>query len=198
MEEYTSIGSIQAPYGCVFRREAKSVRMQILVRPYVKADICNDAREKNISVNELISRILEAYIENQKAKEESMINWNKKDGGRIADDEHKEVRIGIDESGKTANGEQRFSLALRFYEGAHKKITDGNYMITGLNKELHRIYFASASSVEGYKLSSPKGSKAKIVKFTIDNREDYEEAKGCYYLLKDVDEGLYYIDYSNK
>jgi predicted HicB family RNase H-like nuclease len=43
-------------------REAKSVRMQLLVRPRTKEALTSIAKEAGISVNELINRILENFI----------------------------------------------------------------------------------------------------------------------------------------
>ena len=43
-------------------REAKSVMMQLLVRPRTKEALTSIAKEAGISVNELINRILENFI----------------------------------------------------------------------------------------------------------------------------------------
>ena len=43
-------------------REAKSVRMHLLVRPRTKEALTSIAKEAGISVNELINRILENFI----------------------------------------------------------------------------------------------------------------------------------------
>lgn len=109
----------------------------------------------------------------------------------------KEVKIKINKSGLKANGEQRYSLAARFADGSYKKVSDTGYAVVEIDRELHRIYFASADSDEGFKFTSTKSEKNMSITFTIQNREDWEETEGCYFLLKDHEEGLYYIDYSN-
>ena len=50
-------------------REAKSERLQLLVRPTTKEAITEIAKEAGISVNELVNRILENFIfESQKTE----------------------------------------------------------------------------------------------------------------------------------
>ena len=44
-------------------REAKSERMQLLVRPATKEALTAIANKSEISVNELVNRILEAFID---------------------------------------------------------------------------------------------------------------------------------------
>lgn len=44
-------------------REAKSERMQLLVRPATKEALTAIATKSEISVNELVNRILEAFID---------------------------------------------------------------------------------------------------------------------------------------
>lgn len=44
-------------------REAKSERMQLLVRPATKEALMAIATKSEISVNELVNRILEAFID---------------------------------------------------------------------------------------------------------------------------------------
>lgn len=110
----------------------------------------------------------------------------------------KEVKIKINKSGLNANGEQRFSLAARFADDSYKKISDTGYMVVEIDRELKRIYFLPANSDDGFKLTSTKSENNKSITFTIQNHEDWEETQGCYFLLKDHKEGLYYIDYSEK
>lgn len=44
-------------------REAKSERMQLLIRPTTKEALTAIANKSEISVNELVNRILESFIE---------------------------------------------------------------------------------------------------------------------------------------
>ena len=110
----------------------------------------------------------------------------------------KEVKIKINKSGLNADGGQRFSLAARFADDSYKKITGTGYMVVEVARELKRIYFIPASSDDGFKLTHTKTENNKSITFTIQNHEDWEETQGCYFLLKDHEEGLYYIDYSQK
>ena len=110
----------------------------------------------------------------------------------------KEVKIKINKSGLNADGGQRFSLAARFADDSYKKITGTGYMVVEIDMELKRIYFIPASSDDGFKLTHTKTENNKSITFTIQNHEDWEETQGCYFLLKDHEEGLYYIDYSQK
>ena len=43
-------------------REAKSERMQLLIRPTTKEALATIAKDAEISVNELVNRILEEFI----------------------------------------------------------------------------------------------------------------------------------------
>lgn len=110
----------------------------------------------------------------------------------------KEVRIKINKSGLSASGEQRYALAARFADESHKKVSNNGYSAVEIDRELHRIYFVPASPDEGFKFTGTKSEKNKSITFTIQNRKDWEDAEGCYFLLKDPKENLYYIDYSSK
>lgn len=54
---------IEIKRGYELRREVKSTRMQLLIRPSTKKALQNIAQEEEISMNELINRILENYID---------------------------------------------------------------------------------------------------------------------------------------
>ena len=51
-------------------REAKSERLQLLVRPTTKDALTEIAKEAGISVNELVNRILENFIYESQETEE--------------------------------------------------------------------------------------------------------------------------------
>ena len=109
----------------------------------------------------------------------------------------KEVKIKIIKAGLNASGEQRYSLAVRFADDSHKKISDTGYVVVERDRDLRRVYFVLADSNEGFKLTSTKTEKKnKSIKLAIQNRKEWEDAEGYYFLLKDPEEGLYYIDYS--
>ena len=109
----------------------------------------------------------------------------------------KEVKIKINRAGLNANGEQRYSLAVRFADDSHKKVSDTGYAVVEIDRDLRRVYFVPADSNDGFKLTSTKTEKKnKSITFTIHNCKEWEDVEGCYFLLKDPEEGLYYIDYS--
>lgn len=106
----------------------------------------------------------------------------------------KEVRLGVNRAGRTADGSQRYSLVIRFTEDAWKKATDTEYVAVDNDEDLKRLYFVSGNSDEGFKLTGP--GKVKSISFAIQDKTEWEKAKGCYFLLKDSESGDYYIDYS--
>lgn len=53
------------PAGYVLKRESKSERMQLLVRPTTKQALKKLADDKGISVNDLANTIFDEYIERQ-------------------------------------------------------------------------------------------------------------------------------------
>ena len=120
----------------------------------------------------------------------------KKTGGNNAG--RREVRIKINKSGLLATGKQRYALAVRFADGSYKKVTNNGYIAVEIDRDLHRIYFVQAEPDEGFKLTGTKNENNKSITFSIYSRNEWEETEGCYFLLKDHEEGLYYIDYSNK
>lgn len=57
--------ALTAPAGYVLKRESKSERMQLLVRPTTKQALKKLADDKGISVNDLANTIFDEYIERQ-------------------------------------------------------------------------------------------------------------------------------------
>lgn len=55
--------SLKLPRGYVIKRESKTRRMQILVRPSLRDGVAKAAEEIGISVNDLMNRIMEEYLE---------------------------------------------------------------------------------------------------------------------------------------
>ena len=110
----------------------------------------------------------------------------------------KEVRLKINKSGLNAKGEQRFTMAARFADESYKKVSSNGYAAVEIDRELNRIYFVQADPDEGFKFTGAKSDKNKSITFTIQNIDEWKEVEGCYFLLKDVAEGFYYIDYSKK
>ena len=110
----------------------------------------------------------------------------------------KEVRVKINKSGLSANGNQRYSLAIRFADGSHKKITSKGYVAVEIDKDIRRIYLVSADPDDGFKLTGKDSEQVKSITFTIYDPEDWRSIEGCYYLLKDPVDGSYYIDYSEE
>lgn len=51
------------PLGYRVVKEHKSIRTQLLFRPTIKDALKKEAEEQNISVNELVDRILEEYLQ---------------------------------------------------------------------------------------------------------------------------------------
>ena len=122
---------------------------------------------------------------------------NKKTDGRN-NPERKEVRVSINKSGLNAAGEQRYVLAIRFADESYKKVSDNGYIVIEIDKDLNRLYFLPAGPDEGFKLTGTKAQKARSISFTIYNCDDWTKMEGCYFLLKDPKEGIYYIDYSEE
>lgn len=110
----------------------------------------------------------------------------------------KEVRVKINKSGLNAGGEQRWVLAVRFANDSFKKITDNGYAAVEIDRDLKRMYFVKAEPDEGFKFTGSGSERGKSITFTIRDVEEWRIMEGCYFLLKDMEEGLYYIDYSGK
>ena len=112
--------------------------------------------------------------------------------------DRKDVRIRINSSGRNVRGEKRYALAVRFAGGSEKKCSSNGYVGVEIDREIHRIYFVPASPEEGFKLTAPKTTKSMSISFKIDDPDKWKDTEGCYFLLKDVEEGIYYIDYSHR
>ena len=57
--------ALTAPAGYVLKREGKSERMQLLIRPTTKQELKKIADAKGVSVNDLANTIFDEYIERQ-------------------------------------------------------------------------------------------------------------------------------------
>lgn len=113
--------------------------------------------------------------------------------------DRKEVALRINKSGLSANGEQRYVVAVRFTADSYKKASNTGYVTVEVDDDLNRVYFAPSTSDEGYKLTcSTKNGTWKCITFTDDNIKWWREIEGDYNLLKDVAENLYYIDINGR
>lgn len=112
--------------------------------------------------------------------------------------DRKEVMVRINESGVDKNNRRRYVLAIRFTPESVKKASDTEYVVPEIDRDMHRMYFVSATSREGFKLirSTRNGAKT-YFSFRIDKREKWESLVGDYDLKKDVHDGIYYIDLPN-
>lgn len=111
----------------------------------------------------------------------------------------KEVALKINKSGLSADGTQRYVLAVRFTNESYKKASNSDYVAVEIDDELKRMYFVTSDNEYGYKLTtSGKGSTYKSISFTIDDVNEWVDLVGDYDLLKDNNELLYYIDFAKK
>lgn len=115
------------------------------------------------------------------------------DVNHIRGNVEKEIRIRINKSGLTANGQQRWSIAVRFNPESQKKASETGFIRFGIDRNNMRIYFIPASHENGFKFSG-KNDCCKTVTFTIYDVDSWCGVVGNYNLKKDVDKGLYYID----
>ena len=107
----------------------------------------------------------------------------------------KEVALRINKSGLAADGSQRYQVAARFTDDSIVKVSSSGYVAVEIDDEENKLYFVTASSNEGYKLtSSNKNSKFKSISFTVDDIEVWRGFVGDYDLKKDISDGSYYID----
>lgn len=112
--------------------------------------------------------------------------------------DRKEVTLRINESGVDKYKKRRYVLAIRFTPESVKKVSDTGYVVPEIDRDMHRMYFVSATSMEGFKLTkSSKNGVNTSFSFRIDRREKWESYVGDYDLKKDVHEGIYYIDLPN-
>ena len=110
-----------------------------------------------------------------------------------------DVKLNVIKAGYSmADGAQRFSVSIRFYNENEKKATRSSYIGYGLDEEAGRLYFRTSTESLGYKLlenKSPKQS-SKGFAFAITDKALWESRKGGYDLLFDSKAEAYYIDFS--
>lgn len=107
----------------------------------------------------------------------------------------KEASIRINKSGLSADGQQRYVVAIRFTEDGQKKASSNGYVAMETDDELNRLYFMTAKQSDGYKLSaSGKNAKSKSITFAVRHIEDWKAILGDYDMKKDAKDGTYYID----
>ena len=107
----------------------------------------------------------------------------------------KEVSLRINKSGLSADGKQRFVVAVRFTADAAKKASGSGYVAVEIDDETNRLYFVTASPSDGYKLIvSSKNGSAKSITFAVGCIDEWEALVGEYDLKKDVSDNSYYID----
>ena len=107
----------------------------------------------------------------------------------------KEVALRINKSGLSADGEQRYVIAVRFTEDSQKKASSSGYIALELDDDTNRLYFVTAKQADGYKLSaSGRNSKFKSITFSVNNIESWRPLIGDYDMKKDIADGTYYID----
>ncbi len=107
----------------------------------------------------------------------------------------KEVALRINKSGLSADGKQRYSLAIRFAGESYKKASSSDFVALELDNEENKLFFITANQADGFKLSSSsKNSSWKYIAITIDNVDEWKNRVGDYDLKKDKTENCYYID----
>ena len=118
-----------------------------------------------------------------------------KDGNGRGTTHRKEVSLRVNKSGLSADGNQRYVIAIRFAESAIKKASSSQYVAVEVDDETNRLYFVTAEQNEGYKLTaSGKGAKVKSITFSVRNIESWRPLVGDYDMKKDVSDNTYYID----
>lgn len=107
----------------------------------------------------------------------------------------KEVAIRVNKSGLSANGTQRYVVAIRFTPDSVRKASNNNYVAIEIDDEQKRLYFVTASKEEGYKLTASTSKRAHTsISFTVDDIEEWRTYIGDYDFKKDISDGTYYID----
>lgn len=111
----------------------------------------------------------------------------------------KEVALRINKSGLSADGTQRYVIAVRFTDESYKKASNTEYVLPEIDFDESRLYFVAATREEGYKLTnSSKSGTYKSITFSVNNIAKWKGFVGDYDLLKDRNSGDYYIDFSKK
>ena len=107
----------------------------------------------------------------------------------------KDVALRINKSGLSADGNQRYVVAIRFTDNAYKKASKSEYVVLEIDDEFNRLYFITAEQDEGYKLTaSGKNAKFKSITFAVNHIDDWEALVGDYDMKKDINYNTYYID----
>lgn len=107
----------------------------------------------------------------------------------------KEVALRVNKAGLLADGEQRYSVAMRFTEEAQKKATSSGFVILEVDTDFNRLYFITANEKDGYKLTaSDENAKVKSFSFTPSSIDSWRPLIGDYEMKKDVNDNTYYID----
>lgn len=96
------------------------------------------------------------------------------------------------------NGGNRTAINIAFYNDSFKKTTTTEYVVPSIDEELGRLYFETANSNEGFKLTSNRDCSTHRIVFVIKDVAEWEARTGSYNLLYDAKEKLYYIDFANK
>jgi len=121
---------------------------------------------------------------------------SKKSAGRGTTN-RKEVALRINKAGLLTDGEQRYSVALRFTEEAQKKASSSGFVVLEIDTDFNRLYFLTATEKDGYKLTASKKKKEAKVKsfsFTPSSIDSWRPLVGDYEMKKDVNDNTYYID----
>ena len=127
-----------------------------------------------------------------------MIKWiESKRQGRNGSNHDFQVMISIIKNGTSKVGEEKRAVAVRFYHSKEKSITNTGRLQIGIDEEAERIYFASASGTQGYKLSGVR-ENVKVIQFTPDNLSTWESYVGGYVLKQDLGCKLFYVDISER
>lgn len=116
-----------------------------------------------------------------------------KKGRKASGSTSKEVLLSVIKSGLSASGKQRWTVSIRFRDGSYKKASSSEYVSFGYDPEINRLYFNTASKVDGYKLCGDN-SENKYTAFAYSNANEWRQYEGEYDLVKDKQTGTYYID----
>lgn len=112
-----------------------------------------------------------------------MINWVTKQ--RIREDDGMVVSLTIYKDK---------IVQVYFHSNAIKKITNGEYVVFGIDPEQHRVYFQAGTSVNGYKLQHSRSvNGGSYIKSKTCRVADFKDYIGVYDLLYDEDQKLYYV-----
>jgi hypothetical protein len=88
---------------------------------------------------------------------------------------------------------QRYSGVLGFTRETIDQITDTGFMVLGIDKKRGKLFFKSADSLNGFKVSAAPRCKKQFVKFTINDVLEWVKFIGEYSIEFDENEKLYCI-----